>query len=255
VAGARRGFNVATRLREPELMDGAHLDRELHLRALDALARINRVSRTSVRVWAEVERLWKDGARPVRVLDVACGGGDVLIDLARRARRCGVAVDLLGCDLSPVALDRARARAGDEAGIPGAVAPGDAALRFEQLDVVEGALPSERHLLLSSLFLHHLSREQAIAHLRSRAASCEKVLLVQDLRRTRLGYALARLGLHTLTRSTVARFDGLVSVRAAFTIEEVGKLARDAGLAGAQVRPCWPQRFALRWARVSRTDS
>jgi hypothetical protein len=76
-----------------------------------------------------------------------------------------------------------------------------------------------------------------------------RALLVQDLRRTHLGYALAWLGLHTLTRSPVARRDGLVSVRAAFTLEEASALARRAGLAEAVVRPCWPQRFVLRWVR------
>jgi SAM-dependent methyltransferase len=248
VSNGRRGFDVTTRRREPELMDTVDLDRRLHLPALDALGRINRVSLTSSRAWKEVERLWRAGARPVRVLDVACGGGDVLIDIARRARRSGVAVDLLGVDLSPVALERARARCdARERGLgPGA----ETTIRFERLDVLEGALPRGRHLVMCSLFLHHLSRDEAIALLESMAASCERVLLVQDLRRTSLGYFLAWLGLHTLTRSSVARSDGLVSVGAAFTLAEVDELTREAALFGTEVRPCWPQRFTLRWSRA-----
>lgn len=239
------GFDPSTRRREPELMDGAGLDRDLHLSALDALARINRVSLTVARAWKEVERLAAEGARPVRVLDVACGGGDVLIDLARRARSRRVEVDLLGCDASPTALERAAARARDRAGDE---VPGAASLRFERRDVLEGPLPPEQDLVLCSLFLHHLSRAQAVALLRAMAA-ITRVLLVQDLRRTRLGYALAWLGLHTLTRSEVARRDGLVSVRAAFTLEEADDLVREVGLAGAELRTCWPQRFSLRWVR------
>jgi hypothetical protein len=65
-----------------------------------------------------------------------------------------------------------------------------------------------------------------------------------------VGYALAWLGLHLLTGSVVARRDGPVSVQAAFTLGEAQALARDAGLAGAEVRPCWPQRFTLRWIRA-----
>ena len=55
--------------------------------------------------------------------------------------------------------------------------------------------------------------------------------------------------LNTLARSDVARVDGLRSVAAAFTLEEAGALAAKAGLQGASVRRCWPQRFALSWRR------
>jgi SAM-dependent methyltransferase len=243
------GFDASTRRREPELMDGLGLDRALHEHALDALGRVNRVSLTSARAWREVERIRQSDGEPVRVLDVACGGGDVLIDIARRARSRGVAVELLGCDLSPVALERARTRADGDRGDTEPAA-GRATIRFEQRDVLEAPLAGGHHLVLCSLFLHHLSHGDAVRLLRSLAAASERVLLVQDLRRTRVGYALAWLGLHLLTGSVVARRDGPVSVQAAFTLGEAQALARDAGLAGAEVRPCWPQRFTLRWIRA-----
>jgi len=239
------GVDPKVRAREPELMDAPGLERNRHLQALDALGRVNRVSLTASRVWREVERLWRSGSRPVRVLDVACGGGDVLIEIARRATRRRVPVQLVGYDVSAVAVERARARAGPHhRGDSGAVAT-----RFEQLDVLAAPLPSGSHLVHCSLFLHHLSAGEATRLLQAMAAACEHILLVQDLRRTSLGYALAWLGLHTLTRSSVARTDGLTSVRSAFQIEEVRDLARHAGLEGAVVSPCWPQRFTLRWAR------
>jgi 2-polyprenyl-3-methyl-5-hydroxy-6-metoxy-1,4-benzoquinol methylase len=188
-------------------------------------------------VWAEVRALARGGVRPVRVLDVACGGGDVLLDVAHRARRHGVEVDLWGCDLSEVALERARARADG------------ATTRFLALDVVREELPGRYDVVCSSLFLHHLARAEAVTLLRAMARASQSVVLVQDLRRSRLGYAFAWLGLHLLTTSDVARFDGPVSVRAAYTLEEARALAADAGLEGAVVRACWPERFTIRWAR------
>ena len=162
----------------------------------------------------------------------------MLFDVARRAGRHGVEVDLCGCDVSAVALDRARARA-----------EGLKATRFMVLDVLREEMPGPYDVVCSSLFLHHLSREEAVALLRAMASASGRLLLVQDLRRSRLGYVFAWLGLRVLTTSDVARFDGPVSVRAAYTLEEARGLAADAGLEGAAVRGCWPQRFAIRWAK------
>jgi SAM-dependent methyltransferase len=231
-------FDRAERRLQPELMDSPELDRASHLQALDALARVNAVSLTARRVWTEIARLERRGVRPVRVLDIACGGGDVLVSVARRARRLGIAVDLHGCDVSPVALQRAREHGGDALGVA-----------FHALDAVRDPLPGGHDLLCTSLFLHHLSSEDALHLLRAMAGATRRAVFVQDLRRTGLGYALALAGLSVLTRSVVAREDGLVSVRAAFTLSEVGMLCREAELADAEVRGCWPQRFTIRWTR------
>ena len=57
-------------------MDDPGLDRGRHLEALLALERINWISFGGLRVWHEVQRLHAEGNNTVRVLDVACGGGD-----------------------------------------------------------------------------------------------------------------------------------------------------------------------------------
>lgn len=175
--------------------------------------------------------------RPVRVLDLACGGGDALHGVANRARRAGVPVALHGCDVSRVALERARA----------AAQPGRT-VTFSELDVVRRDLPEGYDLLTSSLFLHHLERGRAVGLLSKMAAAARARVFVQDLRRTRLGFIFAWIGLRTLTRSDVARTDGLRSVEAAFTLAEVAELCAEAGLRGAQIRRVWPQRFVVRWS-------
>jgi hypothetical protein len=81
------------------------------------------------------------------------------------------------------------------------------------------------------------------------AAATTRSLLIQDLRRTRLGYLFAWVGLHTLTRSDVARTDGLRSVLGAFSMDEIRKICGDAGLSSAKVDTGWPQRFTIGWRR------
>ena len=230
--------DLTERRLQPELMDSPSLDLGPHLEALDALERVGLVSLAGWRTWHEVLRLAREGVQPVRVLDLACGGGDVLLSVARRAARAGVEVDLHGCDLSSVALERAGARGGDALGVT-----------FHEWDVLRASLPEGYDLLTSSLFLHHLTRDEAVGLLSRMADAAGKRIFIQDLRRTPVGHVFARVGLGVLTRSPVARHDGRISVESAFTMEEVRAVCHDAGLTGAQVRSCWPQRFTVRWER------
>lgn len=229
---------ISRRLIQPELMDEPQLEFREHVRALRALARVNTLSLTSWRIWREIRDLAGRIAGPVRVLDVACGGGDVALALKARACWTGVPLEVWGCDASPTALAYARDRAvhrGLEA-------------EFLELDVTREPLPPGFHLVVSSLFLHHLEEPAARDVLVGMARAGERIL-VQDLLRSTVGYWLAWGTLRLISRSRVAHVDGPRSVQAAFRLREVKALAREAGLEGARVAPCWPQRFLLTWSR------
>lgn len=229
----------AERRRVPEVMDQPGLDAGRHRRALDGLARINWISASSLSLWPAVRDLARQVGRPVRVLDVATGGGDVPVRLWRRARRHGVPVEVAGCDLSPVAVEHAAARARRLG----------ADVSFFPLDVLAGPLPGGFDIITCSLFLHHLDEGQAVTLLRRMREAAGRLALVNDLVRSRVGWWLAWAGTRLLTCSPVVHFDGPVSVAAAFTMPEALELARRAGWDGATVRRLWPFRFLLRWDR------
>ena len=228
--------DLTSRFRQPELMDEPDLDRAEHFAALRGLARINLLSFVSREVCKRIQKLPAPAGRPFRVLDVACGGGDVAVAVKRRAVRRGVPLEIHGCDISPTALDFARSRA-EETGVE---------VAFHLVDAITEALPGGFDLVYSSLFLHHLSDDEAAGFLR-RLAGAGRAVLVQDLLRTRLGLFLALAAGHVLTRSPVVMTDGPRSVRAAFSLEEVRDLASRAALRGAFIETCWPERFALFW--------
>jgi 2-polyprenyl-3-methyl-5-hydroxy-6-metoxy-1,4-benzoquinol methylase len=207
---------------------------------LAALGRANLVSRTAGSLWPWI-RSAADAARrtPLRLVDVASGGGQVAIAIARRAAREGVVLDITGIDNSPVAVAAARTRAA-QAGIE--------RVRFEHLDALTGAWPDEADILVCTLFLHHLDEDDAVALLGRMKAAARCLVLVSDLRRSRLGYAFAWAGCRMLSRSRVFHVDGTRSVAAAFTPAEAGDMARSAGLAGATITTHWPQRWLLAWS-------
>ena len=226
--------------RRPEVMDQPGLDPGVHHRALRGLARINRWSRSVAAIWPVVEgAARRTTGRPVRVFDLACGAGDVLVGLWRAAARAGVPVALDGCDVSPVALEHAARRSADAG----------ATVRLFQADALRDILPGGYDVVCTSLFLHHLADEEAVAVLGRMKRSSEQVVVVDDLLRSPAGYALAWAGTRLLTRSRVVHTDGPLSVRAAFTVPEVRRVADAAGLTGATIRTHWPYRFLLTWGR------
>jgi hypothetical protein len=100
---------------------------------------------------------------------------------------------------------------------------------------------------MCSLFLHHLNADQAHVLLGRMKTAAKKLVLVDDLRRTRLGYWLAWLGCRILTRCHVVHIDGPMSVEGAFTTAEATDIAVKAGLKNPTMQHHWPQRFLLSW--------
>ncbi|HET6879781.1 MAG TPA: methyltransferase domain-containing protein [Pirellulales bacterium] len=234
-------FSVKARRREPEWMDQPGLDRTLHDQALAGLRRVNRLSGTALWLWRPIARLAKERAgQTVRILDLASGGGDVAVGMALAAGRANVPVEIAGCDVSASAVNHAQANA---------VRAGLDNVRFFVCDALEQELPAGYDVVTCSLFLHHLDDADAAQLLQKMAAATQRLVLVDDLRRSRSGYALAWIGCQLLTRSPVVHTDGPRSVRAAFTLDEAAGLADRAGLAGCRIVPHWPARFLLSWSK------
>ena len=228
------------RRRVPELMDQPSLELREHVCALQGLRRINQLSRTSFFLWSQIFQLAQcrsKAEKPLRILDVASGGGDTAIALEQRAAHCGVRLEIEGCDISPKAVDHARSQA-EAAG---------SSVRFFLHDALRDKLPDGYDVVCSSLFLHHLAESEAVGFLRRMAEAARCLVLVDDLSRSRRGYVLALLACHLFTRSRVVHNDGPISVAAAFTPDEALLLTEQAGLSGATLTRHWPQRFLITW--------
>ena len=235
----RKIGNIADRVREPEVMDRPDLDATKHRRALAGLARLNRLSGSVGIIWPPIAKLSAQLGRSISVLDLATGGGDIPLGLWQRTRRNGLKLEICGVDVSPRAVEIAQTHA-EHAG---------ATVRFAVLQTLTEELPSGFDIVMCSLFLHHLNREEAVALLAKMAAAARHMVLVNDLVRSRRGLILAHLAARLLTMSSVVWVDAPRSVRAAFTIDEVRELALAAGLAGVTVSRRWPCRMLLEWNR------
>jgi 2-polyprenyl-3-methyl-5-hydroxy-6-metoxy-1,4-benzoquinol methylase len=177
--------------------------------------------------------------RPLRILDVGAGGGDLAVALARWGRRVGRPVHVIALDLRPAVLRCAAARTAQASEVR--LVAGDA--------LALPCRPGAVDLAVCALLLHHLPEEAVVRLLAALAGLVRLGFVVSDLRRGRWTWAVAWLVTRALSRHRVTRHDGPLSVRRAYTPAELRQLAERAGV--PEVR--WRRAPALRvlgvWAR------
>ena len=104
-------------------------------------------------------------------------------------------------------------------------------------------------MIYCTLFTHHLDDNDVVRLLDVMTSRSRRLVLVDDLIRSKLGYVLAWIGTRLLSRSWIVHTDGPLSVRGAFRPEEMLELAKRAGLESVQIDRNWPERYLLRWTR------
>jgi len=210
-----------------ELLDGPAPFAE-RARSLGDVARLNGAFGGRLVTVRHVRRLLArlPTDRTATVVDLGTGGGDIPRALVRWARRAGRSIRVFALDLSGPTLEVAR---GMVAGYPEIVLLRADALappfRANAVDVA-----------ISSLTLHHLEPGAATAYLAAMGEVARVGVVVNDLARSRLGWVAIWLVTRLTGCGRMSRHDGPLSVRRAYTAEEVRRLCARAGLEGVAVR-------------------
>jgi 2-polyprenyl-3-methyl-5-hydroxy-6-metoxy-1,4-benzoquinol methylase len=208
-----------------ERMDAPGLDARELAEALRTLARINRLFGATRVVLHHLPRLCDPLPGPVRILDVGTGYADIPRAIVRWARRRGRRVAITALDRNPATLGAAARACADY--------PEIRLLRGDAL-----ALPFRSNgfdVALASQILHHMEAAEPVRLLSELRRVARQGLLVHDLRRGTWPYTVTRLALHALSRSSVIRHDGPVSIRRGYLPAELQALARAAGWGAPRV--------------------
>ena len=204
-----------------EMLDGPVPLADLS-QSLSDVARLNALFGGRLVTLAHVKRLAATlpAGRPLTVLDVGTGGGDVPRALVRWARRARRPIRVLALDRDPATVRVARERAH---GYPEIV--------FLQGDAVD--LPvraAAADVVISSLTLHHLDEAAAARHLAEMDRAAGHGFVMNDLARSRTAYGLVWLVTRLFAVNRMSRHDGPVSVQRAYAADELRALCEKAGL-------------------------
>jgi len=151
------------------------------------------------------------------VVDVGGGRGDFARRLIERARRRGRPIHVVVVDRDPDLLAAARRLALPDVSLVRADAT---ALPFRESSI---------DVVTMSLTLHHLEPDAAVTSLAEMGAIARTAVIVNDLLRTRVSLALVWLATRALACHPISRHDGPLSVRRAYSPDEMRGMAEKAG--------------------------
>ena len=171
--------------------------------------------------------------RPVRVLDVGSGYGDLLRRLARWAQEAGLEVELVGVDLNGDAVRAAKdATPGNEA-------------RFVSGDAFGFDVGGGMDVIMCSLLTHHLEDSEIVDLLRWMELNSRVGWFVNDLHRERVPYYFFRWASWWMPWHRFVKHDGPVSILRSFQRADWILLLRRAGIGMAEIHAVRPARLCV----------
>ena len=221
---AHSALDFSRRAQLTELIDEPCSRDELRA-CLRDLAKLNRwfLAYRPVLRWLDSLKL-PVNQNSIHIIDVACGYGDGLRRVERWAGERGVAAEFTGLDLNPDAVAIARE-----------ASPARNRIRWVSGDVFSYKPSTPVHIILSSLFTHHLTNDEIVRFVKWMEEHARIGWFINDLSRDSVPYhllgAFSRVaGLHPFVQH-----DGPVSIARAFVPEDWRKLCHAAGLADSDI--------------------
>jgi SAM-dependent methyltransferase len=226
----------------PELMDDPTVDFETFRACLVDLAKVNAWTLAYRPTFAFLNRI-RDGRRwpqdrPVVILDVGSGYGDMLRLVAKWAKARSLDVRLQGLDRNPWA-----ARSAERA-------PGSESIQWLTEDLFDHRGGAD--IVLSSLFTHHLDDASLAKFLAWQEANARIGWFINDLLRHPFSYYGFALLSRVMLWHRFVRHDGPVSITRAFRPEDWTRLLARAGVHQARIEAWFPFRLCVSRVRGER---
>jgi len=221
------------RSEETEIMDDLSLKGPLLRDTLDKLATINKFLGGNNVTLNGLKTLLKNHPKekPVTIIDLGCGGGDILRDVAKLGRKLGYNFKLIGIDANADAMEYANILSKEYP-----------ELSFEQIDIFsEDFEKLDYDIALATLFFHHFKEPELVGFLQKLIDKATLGVVVNDLHRNRLAYYLYKLITLPVTNEMILK-DGLISILRGFKKKDLVQMSEKLKIT-YQIKWKWAFRF------------
>lgn len=197
---------------DPELMDDPKVPEAVLRKVLEDISRVNRLLNGNRITVKAVDQLIKETPREkYTIVDMGCGDGQMLREVADYYLKKEIHVQLIGIDLSEKGIQIAQALSKEY--------PEIQFLRQDILTVKAEALQCD--ILLCTLTMHHFSNEEIPKFLIQFVKLANIGVVINDLQRSKVAYYLFKLFSIIFIKTGIGRLDGLTSIKSGFKKDEL----------------------------------
>lgn len=227
--------DTSKRTDQEEMMDDFSIGGDLLRDTLDKLENINRWLGGNLVTVNALKKVLKNHPKEkeITIVDIGCGHGDILRDVAKFGRKKGYQFKLIGIDANPTAINYANELSEDYP-----------ELRFQTQDIFSDEFKAQKFdVVLATLFLHHFKEEALVSFLSNTLKQTQKAIIVNDLHRHKLAYYLFKL-LTIFIKNKMIINDGLISVLRGFKLKDLVNISNK-----IEVKPqiTWKWAFRFQW--------
>ncbi|NCT10128.1 MAG: methyltransferase domain-containing protein [Flavobacteriia bacterium] len=209
-------INTKFRTDKEELMDDFSIGGDLLRDTLDKLENINRWLGGNKVTLNGLKSLLKNHPKDkkITIIDIGCGHGDILRDVAKFGRKAQFHLQLIGVDANPEAIKYAQELSIDFPEIS-----------FRTEDIFSENFKNQQFdIVLATLFLHHFKEDSLISFLKNTLQNTKIGIVVNDLHRHKLAYYLF-MTLSIFIKNNMIIEDGLTSVLRGFKRKDLEKIS------------------------------
>jgi 2-polyprenyl-3-methyl-5-hydroxy-6-metoxy-1,4-benzoquinol methylase len=211
---------MTTRSSEKEKIDDLNLHGEPLHKALKSLEWVNRWFGNHRSVVKAIHGIYKKEERPLSIVDLGCGGGDLALAVAKSLQKQKIEFTITGIDgnANTIAYAQKKCIVFSE-------------INFLQFDILKKDFNIQPcDILISSHFMYHFTGEGLVNFLKSNLSAISTAFIFSELKRNRFAMRLFKFSHFLLPLSKLAKEDGLLAIKRSFSEKEWLAILQQAGI-------------------------
>lgn len=177
-----------------------------------------------------------EGKESISLVDLGCGGGDIMVEMAKWARKKSIKASFVGIDANPNIIEYAKENTADYPEIT-----------YHAINIFSQKFESQKFdIIHCCLFTHHFKNDELAILFKQFKAQTNVGIIINDLHRHSLAYWSIIFLISLFSRSEMVKNDASVSVARSFKKAELMKILEKAKIEDYEL--VW--KWAFRWKLI-----
>ncbi len=220
-----------------EIMDDLQCEGEVVNQTLIELEIINRwLGGNTVTLGGIKKVVVQSNLKEISILDLGCGGGDMLKEIAKWGKQKNLKLKLTGIDANPNIIAFAKGNTKE----------------YAEIDYVAENIFSadfarrKSDIIIATLFTHHFSHQELVELFKTLKQQSRHGVVVNDLHRQWFAYYAIKMLTSIFSKSEMVKYDAPLSVLRGFSRSDLISILQNAEISEYQL--VW--KWAFRWQLI-----